>query len=94
MILEQPDHSYVINGMADLEDVQEILGLTLSKEDSDTYGTLSGFLIARLDRIPREEEQPVVEYDGWRFQALKVKNKTIESVHVVKNPLVNGQESC
>ena len=94
MILEQPDHSYVINGMADLEDVQEVLGLTLSKEDSDTYGTLSGFLIARLDRIPREEEQPVVEYDGWRFQALKVKNKTIESVHVVKNPLVNGQESC
>ena len=48
----------------------------------------------RLDRVPREEEQPVVEYGGWRFQALKVKNKTIESVHVVKNPLVNGQESC
>ena len=26
MILEQPDHSYVINGMADLEDVQENSG--------------------------------------------------------------------
>ena len=84
MIVEQPDHSYVMNGMADLEEVQEILGLNLSEEDSDTYGTLSGFLIARLDRIPREDEQPVVEYDGYRFQVLKVKNKTIESVHVTK----------
>lgn len=48
-ITEQPDHSYVMKGMTDLEEVQEILGLTLSQEDSDTYGTLSGFLIARLE---------------------------------------------
>ena len=81
-ITEQPDHSYVMKGMTDLEEVQEILGLTLSQEDSDTYGTLSGFLIARLDRIPKEDERPAVEYGGYHFQVLKVGNKTIESVQV------------
>lgn len=92
-ILEQPDHSYIMKGMTDLEEVQEVLGLTLSEEDSDTYGTLSGFLIARLDRIPREDERPAVEYGGYRFQVLKVQNKTIESVQVRKAEETGSQES-
>ena len=92
-ILEQPDHSYIMKGMTDLEEVQEVLGLTLSEEDSDTYGTLSGFLIARLDRIPREDERPTVEYGGYRFQVLKVQNKTIESVQVRKVEETGSQES-
>lgn len=83
-ILEQPDHSYVMKGKAELEEVAETLDLSLTGEDLDTYGTLNGLLVARLDRIPGEGERPVVEYGGWRFAVLEVKNKTIETVRVTR----------
>ncbi len=83
-ILAQPDQSYVMKGKAELEDVAETLGLSLTEEDLDTYGTLNGLLVARLDRIPGENERPVVEYGGWRFEVLEVKSKTIETVRVTR----------
>lgn len=84
-ILEQEDHSFLMNGMTPLEDVMDALDIRFSEEDSDTYDTLNGFLISKLDRIPQEDEKPLVEYGGYRFQVVKVGNKLIETVHVSKS---------
>ena len=37
------------------------------KIEKEEYETLNGFLIDQLDRIPGEDEQCVVEYEGYRF---------------------------
>lgn len=91
-ILEQEDHSFLMSGMTPLEDVMAVLDIRFSDEDSDTYDTLNGFLISRLDRIPQEDEEPLVEYGGYRFQVVKVRNKMIETVHVSKGAIPDPGE--
>lgn len=58
----------------------------MPEEDSDTYDTLNGYLVSRLDRIPQEGENPQVEFGGWLFEVERAGNKMIESVRVVPVP--------
>lgn len=80
------DGSFVMSGLTPLDDVMEILDMELPEEDSDTYDTLNGYLVSKLDRIPQEGENPQVDYGGWRFEVDKAGNKMIESVRVVRVP--------
>ncbi len=75
--------SYLVYGLTDLEDIEDILPIRFEKEE---YETLNGFLIARLDRIPGEDERCVVDYGGYRFTVLEVDNNTIQSVKIEKLP--------
>ncbi len=78
--------SLLMNGMTPLEDAQEALGVEFPKEDLENFDTVNGLLISLLDRIPRDKEQPVVEYQGYEFAVMKVENKMIRSARVTKLP--------
>ena len=82
MIQKQPDGSFLINGMADFEDVAKALDITVDEED--TYETLNGFLISKIDKIPNEDDRIVVETNGYCFKVLTVENKIIQKVSVTK----------
>ena len=59
------DHTWSIDGGADLDDVEKKLGVKLVEEDSELdVDTLGGLIIDMLGRIPGEEETPSVE-TGW-----------------------------
>lgn len=73
-----------MTGMTPLEEAQKALGIEFPEEDLENYDTVNGLLISRLDRIPGDEEQPEVRYQGYLFSVLKVKNKMIQSVRVTK----------
>lgn len=47
--------TYLVNGMAELQDLELILGISFQNEDE--FDTLNGFLIDRLDRITDQEEE-------------------------------------
>lgn len=81
LIRQLPDGSYMVSGMTDLEDLEDMLPLKFENEE---YETLNGFLIDRLDRIPSEDETCVVDYEGYRFTVLSVDNNTIERVKIEK----------
>lgn len=81
-ITAMEDGSFMMSGLTPLEDVMETLDMEFSQEDSDTYDTLNGYLISRLDRIPQENESPEVDYGGFQFKVMKAGNKMIESVLV------------
>lgn len=81
LIRREEGGSYLMDGLAPLEDVAETLGITLEDE---MYDTLNGFLISRLDRIPADGEQAEVVTYGYLFQILKVENKTIRLVKITK----------
>ena len=66
----------MINGVASLERVTDLLKMELPIED---YDTLSGFLIGQLGRIPKEEENPVVEFNGVVFKVEEIMEKRIAS---------------
>ena len=80
-ILKLPDGSLEVNGLTELEELEDVLPVVFEKEE---YETLNGFLIAQLDRIPSEDEQCVVEYEGYRFTVLLVDNNTIQRVKIEK----------
>jgi putative hemolysin len=82
IVLNQPDGSYIIDGMAQLEDLEEILNIEFDTEDCET---LNGFLISRLDKIPTEGESLIVDYANYIFEVIKVENKMVKSVKVAKH---------
>ncbi|MBQ2803561.1 MAG: HlyC/CorC family transporter, partial [Lachnospiraceae bacterium] len=57
--------------------------LEIEFEDEE-YETLNGFLISKLDRIPEPNEQFSVDYEGFHFKIMAVKDKMIQSVLVTK----------
>lgn len=75
------DATYLLSGMLSLRTVEELLVLDLPVEEFDT---LSGFLVGQLGEIPREGEQPVIEYNGAVFKAEVVEEKRIGKVKVAK----------
>lgn len=81
MITCLPTGNYLVNGFTDLEDLEDHLEIRFEK---DNYGTLNGFLIDQLERIPSQEERCVVEYEGYRFTVLLVDNNTIRRVKIEK----------
>lgn len=80
-IEEKEDGSFLIDGLASLDEVEELLDLDL---DDEEYETLNGFLVARLDRIPQDGETPEVVWENYRFQILEVEGKVIRQVRVTK----------
>lgn len=81
LIRHGPGNVYLMDGMAPLEDVARVLGITLEDE---SYDTLNGLLISRLDRIPADGEQAEVVTYGYLFQIQRVENKTIRLVKITK----------
>lgn len=83
-IVPSEDGSFIMKGMTLLEDVEKALDIKFEEEDFDSYDTINGLLISKLDRIPQEGEQTEVSVLGYRFKILQVKNKIIQSILVRK----------
>ena len=80
LIVRRSDGTWLLDGMAPLADVTEKLGFAVEEKDLENFETLSGFLIAKLDRIPEEGEKPVIACCGWIFKIRQVGGKTIRTV--------------
>ncbi|MCI9150225.1 MAG: HlyC/CorC family transporter [Lachnospiraceae bacterium] len=81
LIVKQTDGSFLMKGMASLDDVCEALELTEELED---YDTLNGYLISLIDKIPGDHEVFEVSDHGYLFQVLHVENKMIQTVKVTR----------
>ena len=77
------EQMFIMQGMADLDEVADVLQIEF---DGDEYDTLNGFLIARIDKIPSDGETFTVEYGGYAFDAIRVADKMIQSVRVRRLP--------
>lgn len=80
-IKKLPDGRYMVKGLTELEDLEKLLDITFENED---FGTLNGFLVHSLERIPAEGETCTVDYKGYRFHVVSVHNNMIENVQVQK----------
>ena len=80
---------FTIDGVTDLDEVEDELGRTLPKGD---YDTLAGMIISHLGYIPSEDETPSVEVNHILFTVLTVEDRRIEKVRVEKLPLPETDE--
>ena len=65
-----------------LYDVEKILDIEIEEDDVDT---LAGYLIKKLDRIPKDGEKPIVETEKVIYKIENVKNRKITKVKACKN---------
>jgi putative hemolysin len=77
-IVKLPDGSWLVDGLANIEDVSEALNIDLNDENYDTIG---GFVMGRLERIPEKEDEIIV--DGYRFCVEKVDGMRIDKLRIV-----------
>ncbi len=81
LIQEKGKDEYVIDGKTRLQDLEERFSIHFHE---DTFETINGYLIARLEHIPEPGEQFDTSVDGYHFKILKVENKMISKVLVTR----------
>lgn len=92
LISRREDGTILFDGLTHLEDVEEALQIEFEEEERETYDTLNGFLISKLDRIPMEGEKPEIVYKGYLFKVLSVENKILHEVAAVKRKTEAAEE--
>lgn len=75
------EKTWSIEGVADLEDVAEILDVPMP---TDTYDTFSGFICGIIGSIPEEGETFKLEWSNFEIEVLNTKNHIIQSTIVRK----------
>ena len=70
---------YLVQGMARLDEVEELLGIEFPDEDVET---LNGFLINKLGRLPDDNEEISVLYEGYEFIAIEIKEHIFQQIKI------------
>ena len=76
------NNTFIFDGSIALYDVEKYLDIRIDDEDVDTLG---GYLIKKLDRIPKDGEKPIVETEKVTYKIEKVKDRQIIKVKACKN---------
>lgn len=76
---EQEDGSWILNGLAPIAELKELLGLkTIPEEEKGRYHTLSGMILWLEGRLPRKGD--IVYWEDWRFEVLTTGGNRVEQV--------------
>lgn len=88
-IVRKDSQTWVIEGLADLDEVGDALGITFPDDDFDT---LAGFVISLLGRIPDEYELPTVAYENLQLKVLAMEEKRVSKVEITVLPKLPEEE--
>lgn len=76
------ENEFIVSGNANLEKVFEFLNMEIDKEHANII-TLNGWLMDILERIPKENDS--ITYNGITINVLKMHEKRVEKVQIIKN---------
>lgn len=82
-IVQSGERTWVVAGLADLDEVGDVIGFEFPEDDFDTLG---GFVISLLGRIPEENEMPVVKYKNLQLKVLGMEEKRVSKVEITMLP--------
>lgn len=74
---------YTVDAGINLDDFNELLGVELASEDSDTLG---GYILSKLGQVPNQGE--IIEEDSLTMRVSVVEGRRIRKVHIVRKPPV------
>jgi putative hemolysin len=83
------ENTYIFDARILIEDVNELMGSSLSSEGGDTLG---GFIYSQLGRIPVPGE--IISYDGLNLEVLSISGQRILKVRVTKKPSGEKKEDA
>ncbi len=76
------ENTYILSGSMTIYDVNKLLNAEIPEGD---YDTISGFLQDELDRIPKEEENPVIETKKVTYKIEEYEDNRILKIKACKN---------
>ena len=77
-VVRREDGTWLIDGMVGLDELKQVLGLVrLTGEDAD-FHTLGGYLMARLNRVPKIADR--VTSDGYSFEIVDMDGRRVDRV--------------
>jgi len=94
-ILQREDGSWLMDGLLDIDDIKELLGIeTLPEEDRVGFQTLGGFMMTMLDSIP--EVGQYFDVYNMRFEIVDMDGKRVDKVlvHPIKLDVQQNDESA
>lgn len=83
------DSTFTVEGTIDIEEIDELTGKKLPEGD---YETLAGFIIDRLQYIPKNGEMNEIRFENVRFTVLEVNERRIEKIKVEIFPLEEKED--
>lgn len=75
-ILLREDGSYLVDGRADLDDLNKELGLNVDEDGG--FHTAAGLVLQRLGHLPTEGE--TLTYDGYRIEVIDMDERRIDKL--------------
>lgn len=87
-IVQKDQYTFIVSGMAPLDEVSEAVGLELPDDDFDT---LAGLVISLLGRIPDENEYPEVRFSNLHLKVLEMDEKRVSKVQLTIIPDETGE---
>jgi len=88
-IAELDEDTWCIQGCAELDEVEEALGVTLP---TDTFDTFSGFICEIISRVPEEGESFQCESCGLLIDVKNVQDHMIDYAIVKKLPSEENED--
>jgi putative hemolysin len=88
--VRRADGSWLVDGVKPLVEVEEMLddSAAFTGEDEENYQTLGGYVMGRLDRIPRAGDR--FESAGWSYEVMDMDGNRVDKVMISR---VNPGES-
>lgn len=82
-ITQVNETTFNLDGTIDIEEVEELLDISLPRGE---YDTLGGFIMSEIGRIPQEDEKPIIICEGFSFTVEEVNERRIERIIAVRLP--------
>ncbi len=82
------DNTYLLSGSLPIYDVNKLLDAKIPEGD---YDTLSGYLQEELGRIPKDEENPIIETESVTYKIEEYEDKRIIKVKACKNNIEDDE---
>lgn len=71
----------IVDGLTALSELENRLKI---KFPVNEFETINGFMISKLQRLPEPDEKFTTDLDGYRFEIVKVENRTVSKISVKK----------
>ena len=84
--------TFTVDGMTDIDEVDELVGVDLPEGD---YDTLAGFVISLLGYLPGEDAELPIEtqYENLKFTILSMDERRIDKIKVEILPVEYEENS-
>jgi len=82
-VVVRDDGSMLLDGHLSVPQLKDILEIrSFPVEELDSYHTLGGFVLTRLERLPVEGEK--FEWEGWTFEIVDMDGRRVDKVLVTR----------